>query len=61
MRWVFQLWHQPQPAPEYQLGWGDQRGVRHCLERILSCDFQRVLLSHGKPIETDPHRQLRVA
>lgn len=61
MKWISRMWNQPKPAPEYQMGWGNRQAVRHHLERILSWDFQRVLLSHGEPIETDAHHQLRLA
>jgi len=41
------MWNRPRPAPEYQLAWGDKARVGDCLERILSWDFERVILSHG--------------
>jgi hypothetical protein len=61
MKWVFRMWNQPQPAPEYQLGWDNRRAVGHCLKRILAWDFQRVLLSHGEPIEKDAQHWVRMA
>ena len=50
---VFRMWNNPKPAPEYQLGWGDKAIVRKGLEKILSWDFERIILAHGNLIEMD--------
>jgi len=50
---VFHMWNNPKPAPEYQLGWGDKEIVRKGLEKILSWDFERIIIAHGNLIETD--------
>ena len=50
---VFHMWNKPKPAPEYQLGWGDKDVVKKGLEKILSWDFERIILAHGNLIETD--------
>lgn len=39
----------------------DRAAVRASLARILEWDFERVLMAHGDPIETDARRRLRAA
>jgi len=58
---VFRMWNRPKPAPEYQLGWRDKTAARRSLSRILSWDFERVLIAHGEPIVTDARETLRKA
>lgn len=48
---VFRMWGNPKPAPEYQLGWNDKKAACQSLKRILSWDFERILISHGDLIE----------
>lgn len=48
---VFRMWNNPKPAPEYQLGWKDKQAASKSLERILSWDFERIIISHGDLIE----------
>ena len=48
---VFRMWNHPKPAPEYQLGWKDLKAVSKSLKRILSWDFQRIVIAHGDLIE----------
>lgn len=50
---VFHMWNNPKPAPEYQLGWGNKDIVRKGLEKILSWDFEHIILAHGNLIEMD--------
>ncbi len=50
---VFHMWNNPKAAPEYQIAWGDKEIVRKGLEKILSWDFERIILAHGNLIETD--------
>ena len=50
---VFHMWNNPKAAPEYQVGWGDKEVVRKGLEKILSWDFDRIILSHGNLIESN--------
>jgi Domain of unknown function (DUF4336) len=50
---VFHMWNRPKPAPEYQLGWSDKKAARASLLRILTWDFERVILAHGDLIESD--------
>jgi hypothetical protein len=61
LKWVFRMWGHPAPAPEYQMGWGDRAEVRRCLERILDWPFDRIVLNHGDPIESQPHEAARQA
>ncbi len=52
-KWVFRMWNTPKPAPEYQLGWNDKEAARASLRRILEWDFERVIVAHGDPIESN--------
>jgi hypothetical protein len=48
---VFRMWGEPKPAPEYQLGWRDKNAAARSLKKILSWDFQRIIIAHGDLIE----------
>ena len=48
---VFRMWNNPKPAPEYQLGWQDKKAASISLKRILSWDFERIIIAHGELIE----------
>ncbi len=61
LKGVFHMWNRPRPAPEYQLGWRDRAQVRERLERVLSWDFERIILSHGDTIERDAKQVAREA
>jgi len=50
---VFKMWNNPKAAPEYQMGWGDKKIVKEGLEKILSWDFERIILAHGNLVETE--------
>lgn len=50
---VFQMWHNPKPAPEYQMGWKDKDAARISLQKILRWEFEKIILSHGDLIESD--------
>ena len=50
---VFKMWNNPKAAPEYQLGWGDKDVVKKGLEKILSWNFDRIILAHGNLIESN--------
>ena len=58
---VFGMWNRPKPAPEYQLGWKDKKAAKRSLTRILSWDFQQVIIAHGEPIVSDAKKTLREA
>lgn len=49
--WLFRMWNQPKPAPEYQLSWIDKAAARSSFERILSWEFDRIVIAHGAMIE----------
>jgi hypothetical protein len=67
--WVLQLWwkvffrkwNKATPAPEYQMGWKDKTAARKSLNRILSWDFERVILAHGELIESNAKAIVREA
>ncbi|HVZ73456.1 MAG TPA: DUF4336 domain-containing protein [Polyangia bacterium] len=50
------MWNRPRPAPEYRFAWGDEARAREGLERILSWNFERVVLAHGDVITRDAHQ-----
>jgi len=50
---VFKMWNNPKAAPEYQMGWGDKKIVKECLQTILSWDFERIILAHGNLVEAN--------
>ncbi len=51
-KYVFRMWNNPHPAPEYQIGWSDRHAAATSLRRILAWDFQQIVLSHGDLIQT---------
>jgi hypothetical protein len=58
---IFRMWNNPKAAPEYQLGWGNKEIVKAGLNKILSWDAKRLILSHGENIEGDVNQILRKA
>jgi hypothetical protein len=50
-KYVLRMWNNPYPAPEYWMGWSDRRAAAKSLRRILTWDFQRIVLSHGDLID----------
>jgi hypothetical protein len=46
---------EPGTMRTYRLTTRDRRAARAALERILEWDFDRVLVGHGEPVETDGH------
>jgi hypothetical protein len=53
IKYVFRMWGNPRPAPEYQMGWNDRQAAAKSLRRILAWDFQQIVLSHGDLIQSD--------
>jgi hypothetical protein len=46
--WKFsRMWNHPKPAPEYQMGWKDRNAAALSLKRILSWNFDRIIIAHG--------------
>ena len=58
---IFRMWNNPKAAPEYQMGWGNKEIVKAGLEKILSWDAKRVILSHGENIEGNVNQVLHKA
>ena len=50
---VFKMWNKPKAAPEYQVGWGNKKIVKQCLERILAWQAERVIIAHGELVENN--------
>jgi len=57
----FHLWNHPKPAPEYQLGWKDNRSAKKSLNRILAWDLDRVIIAHGDLVESNAREALVAA
>ncbi len=54
LRWSFKLfglWGRAVPAPEYLMFTWDKRSSEQVVQRVLSWDFQRVILAHGELLE----------
>ncbi len=60
-KFIYRMLNKPKSAPEYQLGWGNKRIVKAGLEKILSWDAKRLILSHGQNLEGDVNQVLRKA
>ncbi len=60
-KFVFNMWNNPKAAPEYQVGWGNKGIVKQGLNKILSWEVDRVILSHGELIENNVTDVLRTA
>lgn len=60
-KYVFRMWNNPRPAPEYQFGWKDRQAARASLEQILAWDFERIVRSHGDNITVDARQAARRA
>lgn len=58
---VFKMWNNPKAAPEYQMGWGNKRIVKQCLDRILAWNAERVILAHGELVENNVNEILATA
>ena len=51
LKYVFRMWDNPSPAPEYRIGLSNRSAAAASLRRILAWDFQRIVLSHGDLID----------
>ncbi len=50
-KYVLRMWNNPRPAPEYRMGWSDRQAAAKSLRRILSWNFQQIVLAHGDLID----------
>ena len=55
------VWKRFGPSRLMRLMIRDKHQLRSALDRVLDWDFDRVLMSHGKPLENDAREQLRNA
>lgn len=55
------MWGSPNPAPELRWFTRDRKAVREALQKILSWDFDRIVLAHGELILHEPKAALRKA
>ena len=60
-RLVYRMWDNPKPAPEYQMGWKDKNAAAKSLNKILSWDFETIIVSHGDLIEGNAKKIARQA
>lgn len=58
---LFGMWKVPGPAPEYRFGWRDRAATCKTLERILTWDFERIVIGHGDLILDDANAVARRA
>ncbi len=55
------MWNKPRAAPELRWLTRDRAGARRALERILSWDFDKMVIAHGELFERDAKAALREA
>ena len=55
------MWGGPHPAPELRWFTLHREAARSALERILSWDFDQIVLAHGEPILREPKAAIRKA
>lgn len=55
------MWGTPAPAPELRWFTLHREAAREALERMLSWDFDRIVLAHGEPILHAPKAAIREA
>lgn len=58
---LIRMWNNPRPAPEYRMGWSNRTAAADSLRRILSWDFEKIIVGHGDNIETDAKATARRA
>jgi len=58
---LFGMWNKPCAAPEYRLFTRDRASAREAIEKILSWDFDRMVVAHGEPFEHGAKDALRAA
>jgi len=55
------MWNKPRPAPELRWLTRDRAEARRAIERILSWDFDKMVIAHGELFERDAKAALREA
>jgi uncharacterized protein DUF4336 len=55
------LWKKPGPSALYRRSIRNRLAARHCIERILEWDFDRIVVGHGEVVETGGHEIFRSA
>ena len=58
---VYRMWANPKPAPEYQMGWKDKQAAAKSLNKILSWEFESIIVAHGELIEANAKQVARQA
>ena len=55
------MYAKPRMPPDWQLSFRNRRATRASFQRVLSWDFDRVILAHGALLERDAHEIFRRA
>jgi hypothetical protein len=55
------MWNKPRPAPELRWLTRDRAEAKRAIERILSWDFDKMVIAHGELFERDAKAALREA
>jgi hypothetical protein len=55
------MYGKPRMPPDWQLSFRDREATRASFQRILSWDFDRVILAHGELLERGAHEIFRRA
>ncbi|HEY4222074.1 MAG TPA: hypothetical protein VGO62_12045 [Myxococcota bacterium] len=55
------MWNKPRPAPELRMMTFDRASARLAIEKILSWDFDRMVIAHGELFDTGAKDALREA
>lgn len=55
------MWGRPKPAPELRWFTLHRKVAREALEKMLSWDFDRIVLAHGEPVFREPKAAIRKA
>ena len=58
---VLGMWGRPRAAPELRLFTRDKKSARAAIEKLLACDFDRAIISHGEILDRDPKQAIREA
>lgn len=61
LKFIFRMWDNPKPAPEYSLDWRNRKKARAVFENIPRWDFQKIILAHGGLIEREGREVARKA
>jgi|SRR5437660_130289 len=58
---AMRIYKRPRPTPMFRWGLRNRTAARRSLDRILSWDFDRIIVGHGDLLETGGHSAFRDA